>query len=66
MSAVWTITYRDEKGVLVTHNYPTKTVAVWAYLSEARFAGGIGHSEVTIWRGIENYTATLNKFLNKN
>lgn len=66
MSATWTVTYRDKKGDLITHIYPTKTVAVWAYLSEARFAGGMNHSEVTIWRDIENYTVTLNKFLNKN
>lgn len=66
MSATWTVTYRDEKGDLITHTYPTKTVAVWAYLSEARFAGGMDHSEVKIWRGTENYTSMLNKFLSKN
>ena len=66
MSVIWTVTYRDEKGGLITHTYFTKTVAVWAYLSEARFAGGMDHSEVKIWRDTENYTSTLNKFLSKN
>lgn len=62
---VWKTSFRNAKGEIEERYHPTKSNAIWVYLSEGRMAAGMGHSEVKIWKNNKDYTATLNKFLNK-
>ena len=61
----WKVTFRDYDGSERIYAAPSKLKAIRFYLNEVTISDDIQRSEYKIWKNNRDYTATLNRFLER-
>lgn len=61
----WSVTFKEYDGSLQTYSAPSKLKAVRFYLNEMSVSDEVQRSEYKIWKNNTDYTATLNRFLER-